>query len=127
MPSKSPRQSKNKTAVEAKPEAAPSQPIGLPAGVVLAFAGQLVLLQTVSGSPEMGARQLVAGILLIVGALVFGSAALRRPLPAAPLDFPIQPDEPPDPAWYEPKWGLAAAGILTLASVVIFRATGETP
>lgn len=57
-------------------------------GVVLAFAGQVVLLNTLPNSPSEGQMQALAGCLLILGALVFGALARDTSVTLPRLEFP---------------------------------------
>lgn len=122
------RPKKAKSAVVAAPLNKTGAPEMLIIGVALAFVGQIALLHTTSGAPGMGVRQLVAGILLFLGAVAFGYAASRRPGPKARLDFHgVEPGRRSRVHWYDPKAGIALAAGLAAAAIVLFTQTGETP
>jgi hypothetical protein len=127
MPTKSRSRSKNRSPSRAAPVGVSARPYLLGLGVVLAFAGQGVLLNTVAGRADMGQRQLLAGLMLIAGALMFGFAAFRPALPPASLDLPDKPDKPVGRRWSDPRGGLVLSATLSLASILLFLQIGETP
>jgi Dolichyl-phosphate-mannose-protein mannosyltransferase len=104
-----------------------AQPYLLALGIVLVFAGQILLLGTTLDKPDAGMRQLAAGILLILGAVLFGLAALCIPYADPLLEFRDQPQNQSAAPWNQPKAGITLSMILSLAAIVLFAQTGETP
>jgi Dolichyl-phosphate-mannose-protein mannosyltransferase len=104
-----------------------ARPYLLALGILLAFWGQVVLLGTALGSPEAGRRQVVAGVLLILGAVLFGLATVRLSPTASLLEFGNGSDDQSITPWYHPAAGLVVSLSLALAAIVLFANSGETP
>jgi hypothetical protein len=106
---------------------ASAQPALLVTGIVLAFSGQLILLTADSGRPSLGEQQLIAGLLLILGAVLFALGARR--LPNAELQSQNGFEEAGQSLLSRPfqATGGAISGALAVLGIAIFAQKGESP
>jgi hypothetical protein len=97
-------------------------------GVASATAGQVLLTHTKASMGDEGQRQLLAGFLLLFGAVSFGLAARRHPTPEVRLDFPSGAVTAPALAWRNP-WSIGwstAAFFLAALDMLFFVRAGES-
>jgi dolichyl-phosphate-mannose-protein mannosyltransferase len=117
------------SAVERRETQARTRIILLVTGLALACGGQAILLHTNGTMADEGRRQLLAGMLMISGALCFGFAARQEGTGPARLDFSFDEVTPAALAWRSP-WTLGwtgAALALALVDVWLFSRGGENP
>jgi hypothetical protein len=106
-----------------------TRPYLLVLAVLLACAGQVVLVKTTAEMPNEGERQILAGILLIAGGLLFGWLAMRDQVPLPRFEFPRGGIGRPVAFWRS-LWmrGLPwPAMILAIVGIVLFAKDGESP
>lgn len=114
--------------VENKPQTNSSASrILLVLGILLAFGGQVVLLNTVHNSPNEGWMQALACIMLVVGAILFGALTRESSAALSRLNFPRSSARVSPFVWRN-RWTvawLALAVILAVLGVGAFLKDGE--
>ncbi len=103
-------------------------PYLLPAAVVLASAGQIVLLRARPDSPSLGSTLGLGGMLLLLAAVAFGFATAVRSRPDAwPGDRDRASDDASIGAY--PQWppALMVSIAAAIAAIAIFGVWGESP
>jgi hypothetical protein len=92
----------------------------IPLAMVLAIAGEYVLLKTRGDTPSEGRMQAIAGILLLLGGLAFGIAAPSLPSWSAMDQSNAQEALPK--TWYV---GVFWAGFFAVGALLLFDQNGE--
>lgn len=95
--------------------------------LVLAGAGQYLLSKTNAAMPAEGQRQLIAGVLLIVGAIAFGLATRRFSEADTLSGMAGHPSEVPGQAMKQWLLVLVTSILLALSAIMIFETAGENP
>ena len=111
--------------------AVPSQRVGWQVviavilSLVLVYGGQFVLIKTNRGASNEGLRQILAGSMLISGALVFGGFTRRLASTDRPrLEFPVEQVDS-TPSFWRDGWSLGwlAASIVVATLVLVLFVT----